>query len=227
MATKKSSSTKDDRTRNWTFVVYPTEGNPPAPENWRDIIDEEHIQWIESPMHDKDKNADGTPKKPHIHVLVLYEGKKSFEQVKELTDRLNAPIPQKCANAKGLVRYFAHMDNPEKVQYSKSGIIAHGGADIAPYLKATSTSRYEQIAEMRQWVVDTGCVEFCDLFDYAATQRPEDWLPLLCDNSAYIMGEYIKSRRNRGVQSNGGVVVIDKSTGEILQRGTGHETGKR
>ena len=85
-----------------------------APEGWRDVLDEQHIQWVESPLHDKDMNADGTPKKPHWHILLLFDGKKSYEQVKELTDKLHATIPQKCASAKGLVRYMAHLDNPEK-----------------------------------------------------------------------------------------------------------------
>ncbi|HBM8385896.1 TPA: replication protein, partial [Enterococcus faecium] len=31
-----SRKTKDERTRNWTFVVYPES----APENWREFLDE-------------------------------------------------------------------------------------------------------------------------------------------------------------------------------------------
>lgn len=211
MSERKSSSTKDDRTRNWTFVAYPES----APQNWRDILDDEHIQWIESPLHDKDINADGEAKKPHWHILVMFEGKKSFEQVKELTEKIHATIPQKCASAKGLVRYMAHLDNPEKVQYDRGSIIGHGGADVSEYLKPTSSSRYQLISEMRQWINETDCVEFCDLFDYAAENHFDDWFPLLCDNSAYIMGEFIKSRRNRSSPKQ---VFIDRETGEIVGR---------
>lgn len=197
METKKARVT-DDRMRNWTFLIYPKEGNPPAPENWRDILDDKHISWIESPLHDKDVDANGEMKKEHIHVLVMFEGKKSYAQIKEITDQLNAPVPQKCASVKGLVRYMAHLDNPEKAQYDKGLIIGHGGANVAEYLKPTSSSRYQLIGEMRKWVNDNNCIEFCDLFDYAAQEHFDDWFPLLCDNSAYIMGEFIKSRRHRG-----------------------------
>lgn len=206
MATDKS---RDERTRNWTFVLYPTEGNPPAPADWRDIIDAEHIQWAESPLHEFDTNPDGEVKKAHIHVLVCYEGKKSFEQVKELTDRLNAPIPQKCASAKGLVRYFAHLDNPEKFQYSTADIIGHGGLDVAEYLKPTSSSRYQRIRDMMDYVVEHDITEMEDLLTYAAHERFEDWFPLLCDNSAYVMGSFIKSRRHRA--------------GEMRERKASHE----
>lgn len=215
MSNTKSSKPKDERTRNWTFVVYPIEGNPPAPVNWREILDEEHVQWIESPLHDKDTNADGTPKKAHIHIALMFDGNKSFDQVKEFTDKLNSPIPQKTASNRGLVRYMAHLDNPEKVQYDKGLIIGHGGADVAEYLKPTSSTRYQLIAEMRQWVDETSCFEFFMLFDHAAAERFDDWFPLLCDNSAYIMGEYIKSRRH-AMKQPVRFVKVD-ANGEILK----------
>jgi len=211
MTTKKSSTKKDDRTRNWTCILYPTkeqlaaigsdydgsDGYGSLPDNWRDILDEEHIQWIESPLHDKDTNPDKTKKKPHWHIVLLFEGNKSYEQVKDIIDKLNAPTPQKCASVKGTVRYMAHLDHGDKFQYDKASIIGHGGADVAEYLKPTSSSRYQLIGEMRQWVNENNCVEFCDLMDYAYQEHPDDWVPMLCDNSTYVMGEYIKSRRNK------------------------------
>ncbi|WP_225354628.1 Rep family protein, partial [Ligilactobacillus murinus] len=57
---------KDDRARTWTFIVYPES----APENWRDLLDEYHVPWVESPLHDKDINPDGTVKKAHWHVIL-------------------------------------------------------------------------------------------------------------------------------------------------------------
>ena len=210
MNEKKSRATKDDRTRNWTFVAYPES----VPKNWRDILDDEHIQWVESPLHDKDLNADGQPKKPHWHILLLFEGNKSFEQVKTLTEKLNATVPQKCASAKGLVRYMAHLDNPEKVQYDRGMIIGHGGVDVAEYLKPTSSTRYELFGEMMVFVRDNDITELEDLAYYARVERFEDWFPLLCDNSAYIMGEFIKSRRNRSIASR---TYVDRETGEIIK----------
>ena len=41
--------------RDWTFIVYPES----APSNWRDTLNKTHLRWIESPLHDKDVNADG------------------------------------------------------------------------------------------------------------------------------------------------------------------------
>jgi hypothetical protein len=188
---EKKSNVK--RAVSWSFIVYPES----APKNWRDIIDDEHIAWIESPLHDKDIDGDGEVKKPHWHILVMYDSLKSFEQVQELTNKVCAPIPQRTASARGLVRYMIHLDNPEKHQYSRSEIIAHGGADIADLLKPTSSSRYQLIAEMQEYIITNGITEFCDLSVYAAVNRPDDWFPLLCDNSAYYMGQVIKSMRHK------------------------------
>jgi len=193
----KKKSRGSDRTRNWTFVLYPES----APDNWRSILDDEHIEWIESPLHDKDLNADGQPKKPHIHILLLFGGVKSYEQVVDITERLNQPIPQRCHNAKALVRYMAHLDNPEKAQYSQSDIIGHGGVDLAELLRPSSSERYSLLREMMDYVRSAGVTEFQDLMDYAASDRFDDWFPLLCDSCAYVLGQYIKSQRHRSLSA--------------------------
>lgn len=205
---------KDDRTRVWTFVCYPES----VREGWRDALDELHIAWAESPLHDKDTNADGSAKKPHWHVLLVFDGKKSYEQVSEITDSIGATIPQRCASAKGLVRYMAHLDNPDKAQYSTADIIGHGGLDVAEYLRPTSATRYEMIREMMDYIAANDIIEMEDLLLYAAHERYDDWFPLLCDSCAYVIGAMLKSRRHRAdrqVVPEVRVVRVSE-TGEIL-----------
>ena len=184
---------KDTRTRNWTFFVYPDS----APANWREILNELHVPWIESPLHDKDVDANGELKKAHWHILLMFSSKKSYQQILEITSQLNSPNPQKCTNIKGMVRYFAHMDDPDKFQYSKGEIIGYSGADPLTYLSATSGERYQLIKEMISYVKENEVDEIQDLIDYAMENRFDDWFPLLCDNSAFIMNNYIKSIRHR------------------------------
>ena len=209
MATKN----KDSRVRNWTIVVYPDS----APDNWRDIIDEWHIEWVESPIHDKDINANGEPKKAHYHVLLMFGGVKSYEQVFDLIQPLNCPIPTRVHNAKSLVRYMAHLDNPDKVQYNISDVISHGGVDVADLLKPSSGERYTYIKEMQVWCNENDIVEFCDLFNYAAVERFDDWFPLLCDNCAFVMNQFLKSKRHSyHAPLTEDKDIVDKETGEIL-----------
>ena len=206
MASKKSSGNKETRTRNWTIVLYPES----APENWRAILDDMHLEWIESPLHDKDINANGETKKPHWHILLMFGGVKTYEQVKEISDKLNAPIPERCHNAKSMVRYMAHLDNPDKAQYNVSDIKAHGGVDLAELLRPSSSERYTLIGEMLSYIRSHNVVEFQDLMDYALANEFDTWFPLLCDNSAFVVGQYIKSQRHRLLPK------VDPKTGEVI-----------
>lgn len=194
---KEKASTAGERFRNWTFIVYPDS----APANWRDVIDDLHIQWSASPLHEFDTNADGEIKKPHWHVGVFFDGVKTYQQVLEITKKINATIPQKVASAKGLVRYFVHLDNPEKHQYSISDIESHGGLDIAELLKPTSSSRYACIREMIQFIKANDVTSFIDFIEYAALYREDDWFPLLCDNSAFVIDKCINAQWHRVQQT--------------------------
>lgn len=182
-----------DRTRIWAAVVYPDS----APDNWRDILDDYHIEWAESPLHEFDTNPTGEVKKAHWHIVLAFDGPKSYEQVVELLAPLNCPIPQRCHSLKGAVRYFAHLDNPEKHQYSVSEIRAHGGFDVTAALAPSSSERYEIISEMIEFVKAAGVTEFQDLMDYAVEQHRDSWFPLLCDSCSFVMQQYIKSQRHR------------------------------
>ena len=206
---EKEKSRGNDRTRNWTFVLY----EDSAPDDWRDILDEYHIEWIESPWHDKDVNGDGQPKKKHKHIALLFAGVKTFEQVKEITDKVHSPIPQRAHSARALVRYMAHLDNPEKAQYNVSDIIGHGGVDVGELLRPSSSERYTLLREMIDYIRSAGVTEFQDLVDYASSERYDDWFPLLCDNSSYFIGQYIKSQRNRQLLSH----KVEPNTGEIIE----------
>lgn len=195
---------KTSRTRNWSFIIYPES----APENWREMLDEKHVEWVESPLHDSDLNATGEQKKAHYHILILFGGVKAFEQVCEFLNDFNSPIPQPCHNTKALVRYMAHLDNPEKHQYKQSDIIAHGGVEVSDLLKPSASERYTLLNEILQHVKDNRITEFQDIMDYARLERFDDWYPLICDNSTYVITQYIKSARHRNT-------YINKDTGEI------------
>jgi hypothetical protein len=204
--TKSNKKDKDTRTRTWCIVVYPDS----APSNWREILDLAQIEWIESPLHDKDVNPDGSLKKPHWHVLLIFGGVKSYEQVVSIAESVNAPIPQRCHNAKASVRYMAHLDHADKHKYPTSEIIGHGGADVSEFLRPSASERYTLIQEMINFIKENQITEFQDLVDYSITNRIDDWFPLLCDNSTLFVDKYIKSQRHRARHE------IDYSTGEIL-----------
>lgn len=212
MAKKSIGSGEDSRTRVWTFILYPES----APDNWVDLLEDYHIQWAHSPLHDKDLNATGEPKKPHYHVVLAFPQVKSYEQVKAITDALKAPIPKRCHDLHGLVRYFAHLDNPEKAQYKTEDIKGYGGIDIEECLRPSCSARYSLIGDMIKYIKDNKITEYQDLMDYAL-ENEREWFKLLCDSASYVVDRYIKSQRLRASAPRSQLLRVDPDTGEILE----------
>jgi len=193
MSNNGNSGSKDGRARAWTFLVYPDS----APENWRDILDTYVcVPWVESPLHDPDAGSANPEeaRKKHWHVELFYEGKKSYEQVLEVTKKLNATIPKVVHSPRSMTRYFLHLDQPSKQQFQLNEIITHCGADIKDYLENAS-DRYYYVKEMCQYVLDNEIIEFHDLVQ-AAMEFHEEWFKALCDNCSFIMNLFIKSYRH-------------------------------
>ena len=181
-----------DRHRNWNVIVYPDS----APENWRAFLDELHIEWVESPLHEFDCNPTGEVKKPHWHVLLMFGGVKSYEQVLEIIKPLNCPHPQYCLAIRGSIRYMAHLDNSEKFQYNPADIVPHGGVDLAELLKPSASERHMYLREMLAFIRDNNVTEFIEFSTYCAAER-DDWFSVLADSSTHLIDIAIRSQRHR------------------------------
>lgn len=183
---------KDNRFRNWAFIVYPES----VLNNYRDILDDLHIQWVESPLHEFDLNPDGETKKPHIHIVLSFEGKKSFDHVLDIAKSVNGSNPIKVESIRGYVRYLIHIDNPEKYQYPYQEIIGHGGFDFEQYFSYSNKQRYRIIADMMDFIEQNHITEFVSFTNYCRAVRYDDWFPMICDSCAYIIDIHIRSMRN-------------------------------
>ena len=205
------AKTKETRTRNWTCIIYPES----AAEDWLEIIKSYYIECVISPLHDRDIDGNGKPKKPHYHVLLMFGSVKSYDQVLEITKKLKATIPQRCHNAKALVRYMLHMDDADKVQYKVDDIKVINGVDISELLRPSTSERYTIIMEMMQFIRREKITEFSDLVDYAVVNRSNDWCPIIFDSATYVLNNYIKSLRHK-FSITGNNQSINKETGEII-----------
>lgn len=182
------TKSKDNRSRLWATVVYPES----APENWIDILRDKMVPCFVSPLHDKDLNADGSPKKAHYHVLFIFDGNKSQEQIKTLCESFNGVGQERVGSKRGYARYLCHLDNPEKAQYSPTDVKAFCGLDYDLEVGAV-INKYAIVKEMTNFVRDMDIIYFSDLFEYAMLNEPL-WLRVLSDNGAFVMDKYIKSR---------------------------------
>ena len=175
-----------EKGRDWTFIVYPES----APDNWRTVLDETHLRWIESPLHDKDMNADGEIKKSHYHILLTFDGPVTEKQVIKLIDPLNTPLPKKVGSARGLVRYMAHLDNPEKYQYSRDEIVGHCGADVESYFELTKTSKMSVMKEIITYIYENKIDNYAD-FLMICIQHSDDWFDVAINYNTLAINKMI------------------------------------
>lgn len=176
------------RTRNYATVVYPES----APENWQQLVTDAKIPMFISPLHDRDLNPTGEPKKPHYHVMVMYDNVKTKEQAEIFFKSFGGVGCEVINSIRGYARYLTHADNPEKAQYSIEDVISLGGAD---YMHAigTQADKAKSIREMVAWIEENDVICFADLFTYASVNR-SDWFDTLINSGAYVIKEFIKSR---------------------------------
>lgn len=127
----------DIRKRNWRLIFYPES----LPDNWIEQLRDYHIPFIVSPLHDKDLDGQGNPKKSHYHIILTFDGNKSFTQIKEITDAFNQPIPQPCDHIRGAVRYLIHIDDADKYLYAFDDIRSYNGATYQEYFGCSQFER--------------------------------------------------------------------------------------
>lgn len=179
--------------RYWAMVLYPES----APSNWRDILRDTGIQCAISPLHDKDLNADNTPKKPHYHIILCYEGPTTYKNVCSLTERLNQPIPQPLEQLRGYYRYLIHLDNPEKYQYLESDITTLNGFNVSNYLDITNSQVIAILKELTTLIVDNNIFEYSDLINLLKENDFMSQFLEIAINKTFFLNTYICSFRNK------------------------------
>ncbi len=183
--------------RNWAFVLYPES----LPANYEEIIFETGLPMAFSPLHDKDLNPDGSPKKPHYHVICYYENATTSRAVKEyVTDRLNGTIPIKLESMTGMYRYHLHLDNPEKFQYDDRFRKFYNGFDVHKVDSLTYTEVSKLLVELQSFIKDNDIFEYCDLLDVLLDNEKFNLLDV-ARNHTLLLNSYITSRRHKFKQS--------------------------
>lgn len=196
------------RTRVFAAVVYPDS----APDDWKERLTQEHVAVLISPLHDKDKNPDGTQKKPHYHVLVMFDGVKSLNQVDELWERVlgdNRVKHYETVNStRGYARYLCHKDNPEKAQYADADVVALGGADYEEIISLPSDD-YAVLDQIFEYLEEGHFRYYSRFMRYCRKER-RDWWKLLAKRYSYMVINWFKSERMAAEDEQRGFLSPDR-----------------
>lgn len=204
MSDKKSTVKK----RNWAFVLYPES----APEDWRERLQQTGLQCCVSPLHDRDVNDTGEPKKAHYHIILCYSGPTSYNVVKKLTDGLGQPIPQALEQVRGYYRYFTHMDNPEKFQYNAEDIESINGFNIIDFVELTRSEVANIKRRLQMIIRERGFTEYSQLMDYCMDEGSFEEYDVASCNTLFF-DRYVSSRRHKKAPR----MSVDPETGEVLE----------
>lgn len=202
MRTKKVTT----RHRNFATIVYPES----APEDWKDILSLACVPAFVSPLHDSDIKADfdiqkmlsgesgessikDAYKKPHYHVLLMYDGVKTNEQVRDFVKSFGGVGLEIVQSITGYARYLCHLDNDDKYQYPMEEVQCFGGADYFVAISRAS-DKYEAIGEIIDFCDSNGLTSYNQLLSYCRKNNMK-WFRLLCDNGTYVIKSYLQSCR--------------------------------
>ena len=180
----------------WAFVAYPES----LPTDWIEQLKQSGLQVAISPLHDRDINADNTPKKPHYHIILIYSGPTTYNNVATFTASINGTIPQPLEQVRGYYRYLTHQDNPEKAQYDPKDIICLNGFDIRDFVELTKAEILKIKKDLQALIRDNGIYEYADFMDYLLdlSTNSEDminWYDVASSNTLFF-AKYICSRRH-------------------------------
>ena len=187
----------EQKGRHFWFVVYPTEtwlrANVPdltydgssgwgtAPDDWQEQLQNTGLPFTVSPLHCYDVNADGTPKKPHWHVIVSWGNTTTYRSARALCDLLKSPMPKLLKNVTGAYRYHKHLDNPEKYQYEDDKWTkSYNG--WTPPLDSSNVTRIK--SEIYALVFDEDIQEYAELLVVCNMLGPE-YFDVACNNTFY------------------------------------------
>lgn len=190
------------RYRNFVTIVYPPEicfqlGVPcQTPWNWRDILASFRVPYFISPLHDKDINAIGqTQKRPHYHVMIMFDNVKSYDQVIGIIDSIGGVGGEIVQSLRGQARYLCHLDNPEKARYNPADVVSGFGADYDSIINSASDLR-ETCRLMREFIRCNDIIDFDVFYDYC-DEHMQEWAQVLDSKRTYAIKEYINARYKR------------------------------
>lgn len=176
-----------DKSRGWLTILYPES----MEQDWEEKLNQIGQQFILSPLHDGDINADGSKKKNHYHLLLLWDGPTTFNTAMKIVTYIKGVGCLPCATIRGSVRYFCHLDNPEKKRYSVKDMKQSGGLDIDKFM-LSETEENEILKDIFCFIRVNHVESYADFVDYCRIYQDE-WFKLIMHKHRENVFRYIRS----------------------------------
>lgn len=150
---------------------------------------EEHLTFAVSPIHDRDVEDDGSPKKGHFHLLLAYNSATTLNNIRSWFNVCGMPESELhsvrvCASGVGYYRYLVHKDNPEKAQYDVKDIRVFNDYDeVFKKFGSTESDKIDKLVRIFQIVDELNTISFHNLIQYLML-NDRDLFKMLTSSSA-------------------------------------------
>lgn len=180
------------KSRYWHCLLY----EDSARSDWRNFLECIGANVIISPRHDKDvfDKPDekrginiGDPKKPHYHLMLIWDGPTTRKNAKRIVDEIGGLELFEPFSVTGMVQYFTHKNSPKKAQYSREDMTSIGAVDIDKYYMAESDKLF-QLDGLLDFIKLKNVWSFRILLDWTKKYN-RDWYMLI----VYTHRETVKS----------------------------------
>lgn len=177
--------------RRYCFEVYPES----VVEDWKDKLNDKYLSWACSPVHDMDvlKNT-GELKKAHIHCYMEFDGQKPLEHVLKICDEIQAPhYAIVCENKRKAIRYFIHLDNPDKYRYALEDCENYGVEGFEECFQ-DELNNVHIFTQIYRYIIDNNVYTLQTLISYASKHQP-DWLAFMINKNASLIQAILTERK--------------------------------
>lgn len=138
----------------------------------------------------------GDPKKPHWHVMVMFDGKKSGKQMKPIFESFGGVGVEGINDKKSYARYLCHLDEGgQKSLYNTDDVEAFGGADYATEAQS-KIDRIATLTDVFRYIKNSGIKFFDDLIDEYIECGMTDYLEITLKYS-YVISSYLRSKSQK------------------------------
>lgn len=176
------------KSKYFCAILYPDSSTYDTDKVFKALA-EEHLTFAVSPIHDKDVEEDGSPKKAHYHLLLAYSSATTLNNIRGWFKVCGMPESELhsvrvCASGVGYFRYLTHRDNPEKAHYNESDIRVYNDPDeLFKKFSKTASDKLDDLVRIFQIVDELNTISFHSLIQYLMLNE-RDLFKLLTSSSA-------------------------------------------
>lgn len=164
-------ATQKPKGTQFAFLLYPEN----LPQNWEDELEALGLRCAISPLHDRDINKDGTPKKAHYHGIIVARNPITTQAMRnKLTNVLGKSVASQVQFIKKSIpdayAYFTHSTKQakadKKFQYDEKEIKLMNGFNVQRY--ETGLDEYDKKVLVNE-ICDT--IMYCEVTNMAQLDK--------------------------------------------------------